>query len=67
MKVKEFKKTKKFHRTYKYHSHIKKFRTQQPITIPEATNLNISSNAIIIWLIGVAAAISRRVVDLFWL
>jgi hypothetical protein len=39
-------------------SHIKsgitKFKTQQPITIPEAIFLNISSSAVVAWVVGAA-------------
>jgi hypothetical protein len=62
-----------FHITYKYHrftshSHIKsyitKFKTQQPITIQEATNLNMSRSIIVVWVVGVAATTSRHAMEL---
>jgi hypothetical protein len=40
-----------------------KFKTQQSITIPEAIFLNISSNVVIVWVVGVAATTSQHVVD----
>jgi hypothetical protein len=58
-----------FHISYKHYrvlsqSHVAKFRTQQPIKILEARNLNISNNVIIVWVVGVAAGTSRHVVEL---
>jgi hypothetical protein len=46
-----------------------KFKTLQPITILEATNLNISSSDVIVWVVGVTATTSRRAVELvrLWL